>query len=783
MNPFAVWVRRVFQKSLRRSRRPAGPALRVETLEDRIQPSTTGYEPINGVGNNVANPTWGSAGIDLVRLAAAAYADGVSTPSLPTDQSARAISNILNNQADPNDPGQDLNTIDQQSLSDFGYAFGQFIDHDLDLTPDGGASFPITVAANDPIGPDPLPFTRSQTDPSTGTSSKNPLQQVTTVTSYLDLSQVYGSDAVTADSLRSHVGGQMKTSPGNLLPLDNSTYFPSPETPPAMANNGGLPNSQLFATGDVRGNENIELTALQTLFVRNHNRLAALLQKQHPTWSDEQLYQEARKLNIATYQMIVYNEWLPAVLGPRAIPAYAGYNPNVNATIGNEFSTVAFRFGHSLLSSGIERQANNGLDIATSNGTDPTIPLYEDFFDPTLLNTSGIVDPLTGLVSSDIDPILKGDADGVSQANDLLAIEDVRNLLFGNYGAGGEDLMARDVQRGRDNGIPDYNTLRVALGLPAVTTFAQITSNVQVQQELAAAYPGGVNTIDAFEGGLAEDHVPGSDVGPLFQAIIANQFTRLRDGDRFFYLNESFTPDEVALIRGATLAKVIEANTHITNLQSDVMVFRASIGGTVVTAGPAHGFPAGVAGITVQLQDTGGTVLATTVTDAQGHYHFDQLSGVSATGQYNVRLVLPAGDTQASANPATILISRGDTSVGWVDFTITTPAPAATHFGVFVVSPAVAGQPTIVLVVALDAHDHVVTGYTGTVQLGSSTDSTATLPARYTFSAADGGAHLFRVTFDKTGNETLSVGDGSIGGSILVDVLAPRKPGWLPWAW
>src|SRR5439155_5202581 len=116
-----------------------------------------------------------------------------------------------------------------------------------------------------------------------------------------------------------------------------------------MANDpGAVPSDQLFVTGDVRGNENIELTALQTLFVRNHNRLASLLQGEHPDWSDEQLYQEARKLNVAEEQMITYNEWIPAVLGPNALPAYGGYDPMVNASIATEFSTVGFRFGHSL---------------------------------------------------------------------------------------------------------------------------------------------------------------------------------------------------------------------------------------------------------------------------------------------------------------------------------------------------------------------------------------------------------------------------------------------------
>ena len=71
-----------------------------------------------------------------------------------------------------------------------------------------------------------------------------------------------------------------------------------------------MPTSELFATGDIRGNENVELTALQTLFLRNHNLIASELGKEHPTWNDEQLYQEARKINIAEYQSIIYNEWI-----------------------------------------------------------------------------------------------------------------------------------------------------------------------------------------------------------------------------------------------------------------------------------------------------------------------------------------------------------------------------------------------------------------------------------------------------------------------------------------
>jgi hypothetical protein len=697
------------RKSQQRPIRNRTSRLEVVLLEDRLVPDT-GYRPIDEVGNNVANPTWGTAGSDLIRLTPAEYADGVSSPSLPQDASPREISDILNNQADPADPSQDIATVNQQSLSDFAYSFGQFMDHDMDLTLDNGASAPISVPAGDPIGGSsdtPLAFNLSQTDPATGTGPGNPAQDVNSITSYLDLSQVYGSDLATDNALRTFVGGQMKTSPGGLPPLDNTTYFTTAQLAQinasvgGMANSGSLPETSLFVTGDTRGNENIELTVLQTLFLDNHNLIASELQQENPTWTDEQLFQEARKLNIAEYQSIIYNEYLPDLLGPSALATYTGYHPNVNASIANEFSTVAFRFGHSLLSGNVERQGNDGQAVAAD------IPLADDFFDSTILNGEGqptTTDPVTGLTTTDIGAVLKGDADGDAQAEDTQVINEVRELLFNEVVpgvGGGQDLISLDIERGRVNGIGSYNQVRVALGLPAVTSFAQITSNVQVQQELQEAY-GNVNNIDAFEGGLAEDPVPGSDVGPLFQTIMVDQFTNLRDGDRFFYLNEQFSPSEEAILQGGnTLAKVIESNTDITNLQSDVFVFQASIIGTVSlppsVATPGSGAskipgpqgpavktgPGGVAGITVHLEDTSGDILATTVTNNQGQYTFNQLSGpatnpedtsgVSGTGSYEIDLVLPSGFDQTSPVPSPIMISAGDTNISGVNFDISIP--------------------------------------------------------------------------------------------------------------
>ena len=140
------------------------------------------------------------------------------------------------------------------------------------------------------------------------------------------------------------------------------------------------------------------------------------------------------------------------------------------------------------------------------------------------------------ILENGIDSILQGFAANEAQEIDTQVVDDIRNFLFGPPGAGGLDLASLNIQRGRDHGLADYNQARADLGLEPVTSFADITSDVELQEKLEAVY-GSVDNIDLWIGGLAEDHVDGTSMGATFAAIIADQFTRIRDGDRFWYEN------------------------------------------------------------------------------------------------------------------------------------------------------------------------------------------------------------------------------------------------------
>ena len=118
-------------------------------------------------------------------------------------------------------------------------------------------------------------------------------------------------------------------------------------------------------------------------------------------------------------------------------------------------------------------------------------------------------------------------------------------------------------------GIPDYNTLRTGLGLSKIQKWSEITTNQDVVLKLITLYgDDGYNNMDAFVGGLAEDHVKGGSVGELFATIIADQFYRLRNGDRHWYENVGVSGNTALIPRiqkYATMKQVVERNSNLSN--------------------------------------------------------------------------------------------------------------------------------------------------------------------------------------------------------------------------
>lgn len=506
----------------------------------------------DGYGNNEANPELGATQTPLKVITSLEFEDKIGVPTGSTRPNPREISNRLF--------AQDELIYDEQELSDFVWVFGQFIDHDIVLVGAGDEPAMIVVPPCDPVfdpnceTPTIIPMTRSKFMVGTGLTPENPRQYANEITPFIDGSGVYGSSEERANWLRTFEDGKLKTSQGNLLPfntMNGELSGATDEVAPHMEISEFQDMRRWFVAGDARANENVLLTAMHTLFVREHNRLCDDLKLEYPNADDEQLFQKARTMIGGMIQSITYNQWLPA-MGVE-MDGYSGYRSEVDPRVSNVFSAAAFRFGHTLLSTDILRMKDDCNTMPDGN-----MNLLDGFFNPEV-------------VLNGIDPLVKGMSAQIQQSLDCKVIDDVRNFLFGPPGYGvGMDLAAININRGRERGLPDYNAIRGSVGLPSVRSFNESFSSHTDAQALEDLY-GDINSIDPWVGLLAEVHVPGALFGETIMAIIKKQFQEIRDGDRFFFeADPSISATEVEMIRNSTLADIIRRNTKIEAMQENV---------------------------------------------------------------------------------------------------------------------------------------------------------------------------------------------------------------------
>jgi len=156
-----------------------------------------------------------------------------------------------------------------------------------------------------------------------------------------------------------------------------------------------------------------------TLFLREHNRIAGALQKLNPTWTDENLFQETKRILISEYQHIIYSEWLPIILGAKMMAAhdlnvkttgFTRYDQNVNPSIAGEFATAAFRFGHSLVRSFYTKQDRDFNELAN-------LTLTSIFLRPTEAFVNGGMDSICrGLLVDSVQEVCRLEASDAFQA-------------------------------------------------------------------------------------------------------------------------------------------------------------------------------------------------------------------------------------------------------------------------------------------------------------------------------------------------------------------------------
>ncbi|XP_063809377.1 myeloperoxidase-like [Pseudophryne corroboree] len=544
------------------------------------------YRSITGECNNIKKPILGASNTGYTRLLNPEYEDGVSLPrgwtpnliingfTLPLP---RAVSNeVVRFSTETLTPDVERSLMFMQ--------WGQFLDHDTDLSPDTPSRttffedtdcetscarshpcFPLMIPPNDPRitnRNDCIPMFRSAPVCSLITPVR---EQINVLTSYVDGSQVYGSDAAVATKLRNNTNqlgllaiNQNFTDNGHpFLPFTGNKKDICSRT----NRSSGIP---CFLAGDSRVNEQPGLTVFHTLFLREHNRIATELHALNPHWSGETLFQETRKIIGSILQKITYKDWLPLLLGnemPQVLPAYRSYNESEDPRVSNVF-TIAFRMGHTLIQPLIYRLADGYIPYSP----EPTVPLHMTFFTNWRVVKQG-----------GIDPLLRGMMANRAKLNrqNQMVVDELRERLFKLVKRIGLDLASLNIQRGREHGLPGYNSWRRFCGLSAprnVEELATVLNNKKLAEKLISLY-GTPENIDVWVGGVSEPLVPNGRTGKLLSCLIGNQFRRARNGDRFYYESTTvLSPAQRSSIDKVNMASIICSNTNIKQVPRNVFM-------------------------------------------------------------------------------------------------------------------------------------------------------------------------------------------------------------------
>lgn len=409
-----------------------------------------------------------------------------------SEPNVRQLSNTIFTQAEDIDDPRGLNAMV--------WLWGQFIDHEITLVTTNPNDTVTIDVTGDPFFTSNITMQRLNVEVDT----QGCPMPISDNTPFIDGTMIYGYSLEHIDELRANatVRGGLRMSQNHMLPLDPDS------------------NGTAWLSGDPRVSEHAGLASIHTLWAREHNFWAERLAKARPSWTDDQLFWKARQFVITELQVITYEEYLPALFGLQAYqtfmqPQNAAYRPSAENPLTNEFSSAAYRMGHTQVTSTIGE--HNLIDIFERVGV-------------TMMKQH-----------QSIDSLLQGALQTPAQKVDDKAVDAIRNFLFGPLGL---DLIAMNIMRGREVSVADYAEAQNCL-------FGEVAET----------------NGDLFIRMLQEPLMPESSLTPTLATLIADLFVRIRDRDRDFYLWPdratelgSYYYNELTRTR---LADIIERNTGV----------------------------------------------------------------------------------------------------------------------------------------------------------------------------------------------------------------------------
>jgi hypothetical protein len=375
------------------------------------------------------------------------------------------------------------------------------------------------------------------------------------VTHWWDGSQMYGSDLGMQLRARSSPTGQL--SDDGKLWLDATGHLPI--DPKAKPDN---PDQEFAA---VNGNWWIGLSAMHTLFSREHNAIVDRLRLEYPDKDGEWLFQKARLINAALIAKIHAVEWTPALLQTPALQ-YA-MRGSWWGVLGEAYARAHGRPLRSELLSGIPESPQEHYAAAYTITEEFTAVYRLHSLIPDDFSFRRHTDDHE-LLACTLEDLFGG---GTTRVHRAVPFEDVLYSLGTSFPGAPvlhnyprhlrrlpervdqgilTDLAATDILRDRERGVPRYCAFRRVLRMSVPRTFAELTDNEEWQRELERIY-GEVERVDLLTGTLAETKPPGFAISDTAFRIFIVMAGRRIKSDRFLtddYTPEVYTPADITWV-------------------------------------------------------------------------------------------------------------------------------------------------------------------------------------------------------------------------------------------
>jgi len=478
---------------------------------------------LDGTYNDLGQPRMGMAGSRFGRNVPLEYVEPEPLPRM-MEPSPREVSRALLTRTE---------LIPATSVNALVAAWLQFMIRDWFSHGKGPKENPweIPLTDDDPWPDRPMRVMRTRADPTAPPGGNHPPTHTNIQTPWWDASQIYGTTPEQQQLIRTGQDGKLNVGPDGLPPMPDDPAI-DPRIVPG------------FWLG---------LLMMQTLFTLEHNSICDRLRAEYPQWSDDEIYQRARLINVALIAKIHTVEWTPAVISHPT--SKVGLRASWWGLAGERVHRVFGRISKSEVISGIPGSATEQFGVPYSLTEEFVAvyrmhPLVPDDYDlrSSADNRELMQATLRDLAGPGAVTVAQkfGIADLLysfgTQYPGLVTLHNFpRNLQeFHRPDGTLQDLAATDILRSRELGVPRYNEFRRLLHMQPAKNFDDLTDNPEWARQIEAVYDGDIERVDLTVGMEAERRPTGFAFSDTAFRIFLLMAARRLNSDRFF--TTDYTP-------------------------------------------------------------------------------------------------------------------------------------------------------------------------------------------------------------------------------------------------